>query len=190
MPRWLAVLIGVMLFCVVTTVGGGYVLVRWAEGEMSEPVERSISDSVETAVLGSIRSQDPGTNTVRVSQFDLDINTEIGPPGESGFEVIAMTGEDLVTIYGASTIIDRSGIEVVLADVEYHALPVVENGRVELELIGFEKGLVGWIFPSETFDNGFEMGINSALAKAGLKPVEIELATGHMTITTEPLGAK
>jgi hypothetical protein len=182
MPRWLAVILVSLLVCIVGIVFGGRMLLGRVQDELSEPVERSIAESVEAAVLQAIRGQDASSGAVRISQFDLDINTVIGPAGESGFEVTAGSGQDQVTIYGATTTIDDLGIAVDMADIAFQAMPVVEDGRVEFEQIDFEKGVSGWILPAGAFESGFETGINDALKQSRLTPVSLSLDDGEMTI--------
>ena len=84
MPRWLAVILVSLLVCIVGIVFGGRMLLGRVQDELSEPVERSIAESVEAAVLQAIRGQDASSGAVRISQFDLDINTVIGPAGGVG----------------------------------------------------------------------------------------------------------
>ena len=85
----------------------------------------------------------------------------------------AGSGQDQVTIYGATTTIDDLGIAVDMADIAFQAMPVVEDGRVEFE-IDFEKGVSGWILPAGAFESGFETGINDALYSR-LTPVSLSL---------------
>jgi hypothetical protein len=185
MPRWLTGFLIALLVCVVAGVVGGRMLVRRVQSELSEPVEIAIAESVESSVLQAIQTQGPEPAELRISQLDLDINTATGPAGESGFEVTTFGDQDLVVIYGATTTIDDSGISILLADMEFHAVPVVEEDHFELTGLSTEKGISGWIISPDAFEAGLESGINDALAASGLTPESITLDHGQMTITTE-----
>ncbi len=189
MSRWVWILLGTLLICVVLGVGGGLAGLRYLRNEMSEPIESSIAESVEAAVVESISRQQSisPADSIVISDSDLNINTEVGYFGESGFEVYVGQGEDNVMIYGALTEIDSTGVHVLLADAEYWASPVVRDGKIEFDDRKYVKGATGWMIPAATFESGFESGINDAFHQHQLVPVTVTLESGQMVIETSPL---
>jgi hypothetical protein len=181
MPRWLTIILIALLFCVVAGVVGGRMLLRRVQSELSEPIEIAIADSVEQSVSQAIQTQLLANGELALSAADLDVNTHESFAGEAGFEV---TGNDAV-IYGAITSIRDNALSVTLVDMEFSAVPAVENGRIELEESTFDKGVLGFVLSGDAFEQGLEAGINDALAGSGLTPVEVRLNAGGMTITTE-----
>lgn len=181
MPRWLTGILIALLFCVVAGVVGGRMLVRRVQSELSEPIGIAIAESVEASVSQAIRSQVSSSGELVLSAADLDVNNFESFGGDAGFEV---SGNDAV-IYGAMTSIRKDGLAVTLIDMEFIAVPTVENGRIELEETVFEKGLLGFMLSGDAFEHGLESGINDALAGSGLTPVGVQLNAGLMTIATE-----
>lgn len=185
MPRWLAIIVGLLVVCVIVGVIGGRYVVDRVQNEVSEPVIASIAQSVEASVTQSIKAENPISGEIHLSQSRFDINTIIGPAGESGFEVTTSGTESEVIIYGARTQINQGGIAVALADIEYHALPVVRDGRIEFEDSSTDRGVTGWLLDPETIEEGFETGLNDALWANDLVPVTVELSYGQLTIRVE-----
>ena len=186
MGRWVLIIISVLAGCVVVAVLGGKMLLGRVKDELSEPIIASIATSVEASVSQAIRTQTSMPEELRLTQLDLDINTVVAPAGESGFEVTTNGDESTVLLYGATTAIEESGITVTLVDLEYHAIPHVQNDRVEFESSGSDGGITGWMLDVEGFEEGFETGINNALAAHDLTPVGIELSYGQMAIAVSP----
>lgn len=187
MPRWLVVLLSVLLFCAVAIAAGGWFAFRWTKGEFSSAIENTIAETTEASVLATIQAQDRSPVDLQISQRELDINTVEGPEGTSGFDISVSGESDRAVIYGATTTIDGSGITVRLADTTYVAVPVASAGRIELTDRRFDKGVSGWIISAEAIETGLERGINDAFAGARLKPVSVSLGLGLMKITTEPV---
>jgi len=182
MRRWLLVIGGILLFCVVAGAVGAKYAVNRVQNELSAPLVHLIALSVEDSTTRAIESQTESSEELRLSPDDFDINTVVGPAGESGFEMTTGGDESTVLVYGATSRIDESGVTVALADMEYHGIPSVRDGRVEFEDSTITRGITGWILDPEAIEQGFETGLNDALAASDLVPIAIVLGNDQMTI--------
>lgn len=198
MPRWAIVLtvvpLGICLGCVVL----GFIAFRHVVDEVVPDLQDDVSDEM-AAVLSEYVSRRieasaraaGGLDAVDKLVFrpvDLNVNNLLvssapGAPSEVGIE----TGPEGTVIYGIETRISPSGVTLVLPGVTYSAVPVVEEGRIELTEIEAGENLLGFIFSDESFEQAIEGGLNDALRDHGLVPVALSLRSGLMTVDVEPM---
>jgi hypothetical protein len=178
MPRWVTGIIigaGVLL---IACASFAYVLRHRADSA----VAREIASVVAPQVVASISPSDIALGQLVLTEDDLDINNALSLDGSCGFTL----SNDGTQIYGVTTEITPAGITFDCASINtYSAVPVVEDGRVELTEIESANSLMKFIFSKDSLGKGFEQGVNSALETKGLTPISITLANGTMTILTE-----
>src|SRR5262245_14416060 len=182
MPRWLTgIIIGFLVICVACVA-----IVYLLKNRFDDNVSNEIAEIVATQVVASTNMNSTTLGQLVLTEDDLDINNVMSIDGSCGFQV---TNQD-TQIYGVTTEITPSGIRFECATVAYYsAVPVVENGRVELTNAEGSGGMMKIIFSKKRIENGVEDGINNALAAEGLKPISLTLENGEMTIITEQVGA-
>lgn len=189
-------LLGLLVVLLVLCVGGAalgyFVGLPWARAAISKG-QMSVSDTMADAVTASVsrrieeRALPKGELVIRSADINVN-NTEV--PGEFGIE----TGTDGTWIYGLETEIDQTGIVLLVPGAPDPsnpdnrmalAVPVVEDGRVELTEVQVATGVMELFLSTDGFERGMEAGINGALQTHGLIPTSITLGNGQMTIQTE-----
>ncbi len=179
MPKWLMLIIGGILVCVVLAIGAGW---WFSENiKVDGPLEESIAAAVSNSVSQAIALQSVQPEHLRLSASNIDINTYDCVEGEQTFT----TSEDTAEICGATTTISESGIEVELLGTVYLGMPQLDGDEIAVEEVSFDKGLFGLIASSDSFERGIERGINEALEESGLKPVGVAIESTIVQIDTE-----
>lgn len=180
MSRMQKVLLGIALSAVLLCSAGalyGYYRVwpGWQE-HISKDVEDEIAGAIASSIGPKSAALSGPPDELLVYAQDLDFNSYTDDSGESGFDV--SNGE--VTIYNSVVTIDPAGIDVYLADMHVHAVPVVTAGR--LDLVDFESGrsLAGKLLDAEAIERGIERGINSALEQAPEAPHDVVAHDGYL----------
>ncbi|MEA2525886.1 MAG: hypothetical protein QOF73_3113 [Thermomicrobiales bacterium] len=181
MPRWVVIVIVAPLALCVTCASLGYFVLL---PRMRGAVAKEMANAVATSVSSSIVPGEFPTGRLVLTAADLNVNNEF-VPGECGFQVT----NDGTRIYGVVTQISPSGIALVCG-VTYSAVPVVENGRVELTQVVVSRGAANFVLPKGKFAEGMENGINRALESNGLTPAAIALQHDSMTIMTNRVASQ
>jgi hypothetical protein len=162
--------------CLVLCVGcAALAVVLWRNAETS--VSNEIASVIATQVVDNIGT----SRKVVLSEEDLDINTYITLDGSCGFNVTNGNAE----IYGMKTEISKTKITFGCAEVEYSAVPVVQDGRIVVANIDASNGVMNMVFPKGKLKGALERGLNDAMAARSVKPVGITLRDGSMTILVE-----
>jgi hypothetical protein len=180
MPRWI---LGIISGCLVLCVGCGALFLMFLRHEQTV-VAQAMANVIATQVADNIGSRALRTGQIVLTEEDLDVNTAISLDGSCGVNVINSDAE----IYGVTTEITTAEIAFSCVDARYSAVPVVQDGRVELTEIQGPSGVMRFVFSKDKLKQGFEKGINDALAANGVKPTGITLQSGSVTILTESAG--
>ncbi len=187
----LALLLVLLVLCVGSAALGYFVGVPWArtaisQGQMS--LSNTMADAVTASVSRRIEEHRLRNGGFVIRSVDINVNNaEV--PGEFGIE----TGTDGTWIYGFETEIDRTGIALLMPGTPdayedtmlAKAIPIVEDGRVELTEVEMASGVMRIFLSKNAFEQGMEAGINRALAEHELRPTSITMGNGQMTILTE-----
>jgi hypothetical protein len=146
-----------------------------------------MAESVATSVAGRLAGSAGAAGTLVLREADIDVNND--DADGCGINV----DNAGTRIYGVVTEIRETGITLRCSgnqDLSYSAVPVVEDGRVELTEVTTSSNWMRFLLPKEKFADGLEEGINQALDARGLRPVSIELRDGSMAIRTESAAAR
>ncbi len=189
----LGLLVVLLILCVGGAALGYFVGIPWArtaisKGQMS--LSNTMADAVTASVSSRIEERALRKGELVIRSADINVNNaEV--PGEFGIE----TGTDGTWIYGLETEISPRGLALVVPgepDVTNAghqmalAVPVVEDGRVELTEVEVASGVMRFFLSKDGFEQGMEAGINRALQAHGLTPTSITMGNGQLTILTEP----
>lgn len=189
MRGWvLGCLVVPMVLCV-GCVGVGYFA---GLPQLQNAVADEVADTLEGKIVRSMSSSEVSRGRIELTEAELDINNDIFS-NDVGINVTNNGTE----ISGFVTQITADEIRVVAGDPDdpdettYTAIPTVVGGRIELAAVDAGPGrwnIITFFLPEDAFEEGFEDGINRALAARGLRAVDVTLANGEMTIETEQVG--
>jgi uncharacterized RDD family membrane protein YckC len=182
-PKWAIVLSAAILLLLV---GCGVLAAIKARGVVSDvfddgnqAVRNEVSQSVERSVDQRIVSGGLANGELALNARDLDVNNTFG-----NGEVIFEWGTAGTTISGVDTMIDPTGIQLVIDDAPPVWLrPIVRDGHLELSVMEETTGIASLVFPEDALAAGLEDGINAALAQRSPRPITVALRNSVMTIT-------
>lgn len=181
MPKWLIVILGILLTCVVIGGVAAWWIANNVDNFLSKPIEQEIARSVEDSVSQAISAQSGNSGEVRLTSADIDINSPGCPPDEVSFEVM----NDDARICGGTTDLNNGRIEITLLDTVYSAVPDVKGSEIVMVDSTFDKSILGFAINREAFEEGIEAGMNNAFASAGLISTSAEIDSIILVITTE-----
>ena len=125
------------------------------------------------------------TIIAELASHDLDISTYTDTSGDSQVNIV--NGDASIT--NGFVEINADGIDIYLADMRLHGVPVVQDGMFMLVDTDLEKGISSLLIDGSGLETGFERGVNEGLQRAQIIPTSLLVEDSKMTIGCEAQAA-
>lgn len=167
----LGAIAGLLLICCVL---GYFVAIPRLRDSVSDSITEQLSTEVADQLAPPSGNLEAGTYTLSVADLQQQIDANTDSSSETNFGI-------LVTPNGMTIDFD-SGSQTF----GYTGVPVVRNGKVELDDMQVDNEALGWIMPADRVASIIENGINDYVSSQGMQVESLELGDNEITLTVVP----